>query len=112
MVNEGKRIKREKETFEKMIGIYCRYNHQSHGQLCPECQDLLTYAYKRLDYCKFGEEKPTCGKCPIHCYKPDMRQKAIAIMRFSGPRMLKTHPFLALLHLVDELKSRNLKSKQ
>jgi hypothetical protein len=112
MANKGKRIKREKVTIEKMLGIYCRYNHQSQGQLCPDCQDLLAYASKRLDYCKFGEDKTTCGKCPIHCYKPDMRQKAIEIMRFSGPRMLKYHPILAVLHLVDELKSRKTKSKK
>jgi hypothetical protein len=38
------------------------------------------------------------------CYTPDMRERIRAVMRFSGPRMLLHHPWLALMHLVDGLR--------
>lgn len=56
----------------------------------------------RLDRCKFGNEKPTCKKCPIHCYKPDMREKMRAVMRWAGPRMMLYHPKEAIRHLIRE----------
>lgn len=68
------RIEQEKNTVAKMVHIYCKY-HERNRKLCNECQQLLEYAQQRLNYCKFGENKPTCRKCPIHCYKPDMRKK-------------------------------------
>lgn len=55
----------------------------------------------RLDRCPFGEEKPTCAACPIHCYKADRRQRIRKVMRYAGPRMLWHHPWSALLHLWD-----------
>lgn len=97
------RIEYEKRTVEKMIYLYCRLN--KHNQpLCGDCKQLLEYAHKRLDYCKFGNDKSTCRKCPIHCYKPDMREKMRAVMRFSGPRMILFHPIMAIRHLWAERK--------
>ena len=61
--------------------------------------ELWQYASSRLDKCTFGEQKPVCVKCPIHCYKPDMREKVRAVMKYSGPRMLWYHPYLACMHL-------------
>ena len=66
----GPRIMREQATVAHMIEIYCKAHHEE--PLCPSCQELLTYAHKRLSLCRFGEQKTTCGKCPIHCYKPIM----------------------------------------
>ena len=43
--------------------------------LCPECAALLDYALKRLDSCRFGNGKPSCRKCPVHCYRADMRER-------------------------------------
>ena len=40
-------------------------------------------------------------KCPTHCYKPEMRERVRAVMRYSGPRMLREHPVLAIAHLAD-----------
>jgi hypothetical protein len=70
-------------------------------KLCLECSELLDYALARLDRCPFQDNKPTCAKCPVHCYKPDMREKVRVVMRYAGPRMLRRHPVLAVLHLVD-----------
>jgi hypothetical protein len=98
------RIGREKNTIEKMIGIYCHHQHKTNGVLCPECVAFLEYAKKRLDKCPFQERKTTCVNCRIHCYKPDMREKIKDVMRFSGPRMTYCHPILALFHALDGLK--------
>ena len=96
------RLNRERRTIQTMIEIYCRGNHAPAGELCPECQQLAAYAMQRIEKCPFQADKPTCAKCPIHCYKPAMREQVRQVMRFSGPRMLFSHPILALLHLLDE----------
>lgn len=97
-----KRIAEEKAVVEQMIRLYCRKN-EGNEELCPNCQELLDYAFKRLDRCRYGSEKPTCKKCPIHCYRPDMKERIRGIMRWSGPRMLLYHPAAAILHLIREL---------
>jgi hypothetical protein len=101
MSTEHPRIKREKKTIEAMVNIYCKAKHESHRELCSECTEFLAYAKMRLDKCPFQEKKSTCGKCLVHCYKPDMREKVKRIMRYSGPRMLLHHPVLALHHAWD-----------
>lgn len=92
------KIEREKRTIELMIKIYCKKKHKN-KELCDECRELLEYAHKRLSYCKFGEEKTTCGKCPIHCYKKDMKEKVKKVMRFSGPRLIIYNPVELIRHL-------------
>ena len=79
-----------------MVTLHCRAEHGTSGELCDDCRALLDYAFGRLDRCFFGAEKPACGKCPVHCYKPAMRTKAQAVMRYAGPRMLYKHPLMAL----------------
>jgi len=101
MPNDHPRIERESKTIEAMIRLYCRDHHEGEDEFCPECKELWEYALVRLDRCPFQENKPTCAKCPVHCYKPDMREKVRAVMRYAGPRMLRRHPVLAVLHLID-----------
>ena len=92
---------REARTLEAMIRIYCRGHHATRGKsLCTECADLQAYAGLRLEKCPFQEAKTTCAKCPVHCYRPEMRVRVRQVMRYAGPRMLFRHPILALLHLV------------
>lgn len=74
--------------------------------LCPQCQQLLTYAHQRLERCKFGEDKPSCTRCPVHCYKPAMREQIRQVMRYSGPRMLLHDPIMAIRHLWDFLRAK------
>ena len=90
-----------------MIEIYCRGQHHSTGPLCAECRELFDYAMQRIDKCPFQDDKPTCAKCPIHCYKPAMREKVRRMMRYAGPRMLIYHPVLAILHYRDEMVRAN-----
>jgi len=98
---EHPRITREKKTIQAMVHIYCKAHHKPQDNLCSECAEFLTYAHMRLDKCPFQEKKSTCGKCLIHCYRPDMKEKVKTVMRYSGPRMLITHPSLALHHVWD-----------
>ena len=93
MPNDPPRLAREKRTVRAMVGIYCRGHHGGAGRLCPECAEFLQYAYRRLDHCPFGVDKPTCGHCTIHCYKPAMREKAREIMRYAGPACCEGTPF-------------------
>jgi hypothetical protein len=100
------RIAREKKTVKAMITLYCGAQHQrSSVDLCPQCSELLDYAWRRVDKCPFADKKPTCAKCTVHCYKPSMRQAIVEVMRYSGPRMIRKHPLLALAHIVDGLKN-------
>ncbi len=96
---ESKR-EREKRIVSEMIGLYCRRNHHTkQGKLCAQCEKLNVYARSRSDHCPFMETKTFCSNCKVHCYKPEMRQKIRAVMRFSGPRMIFYHPVMAIRHL-------------
>lgn len=98
-------IEREKDTLKKMVALYCRGKHKNKS-LCHDCQELIAYANFRLDHCKFGGAKPTCEKCPIHCYKPTMRQRVRDVMRFAGPRMIIYHPVDAVRHIIKNVANR------
>ena len=99
-----KKRKKEQYVVEEMIRLYCRKNHESYERrserMCPSCQQLSEYARLRSEKCPFMEEKTFCSNCKVHCYKPEMREKIRQVMRFSGPRMLLYHPFLAVWHVV------------
>ena len=101
---ESPRLARERKTVEAMIGLYCRAQHGSEGTLCVACTDLLSYAHARLDACPSAGAKTTCARCPVHCYKPAMREQIREVMRYAGPRMLLHHPVLAVRHLLDGFK--------
>lgn len=101
----GHRLGREFLTMQRMVEIHCSDRHGSRrGQVCAECAEFLVYVQRRLEKCPYGDDKPTCAKCPIHCYKPARRELAREIMRYSGPRMPLRHPWLSLLHVLDKLR--------
>jgi hypothetical protein len=95
------RLARELATIRAMARIYCRDQHRSPRALCTECDELMTYATRRLDRCVFGEDKPTCANCKVHCYNATMRERVRTMMRYAGPRMIWRHPVLAIFHIVD-----------
>ena len=99
------RIEREKRTIYAMLRIYCRLQHGRQTGLCRQCKQLLRYAWKRLERCPYGEQKPSCEKCPIHCYQPARRQQMRQVMRLAGPRMLWRHPIWTLWHFWDNWQS-------
>lgn len=101
-------MKRESKTVAAMIALYCHDNHGP-GGLCPECVMLREYALERLDKCPFQENKTVCSRCPVHCYRPDMREKIRVVMRYAGPRMTWRHPVMAMFHLIDKRRAEPLK---
>ncbi|MHB9033098.1 MAG: nitrous oxide-stimulated promoter family protein [Anaerolineae bacterium] len=100
----SKRLQREQHTMQVMIALYCRGQHHPAAQLCADCRALEEYARQRLARCRYGSRKPTCARCPVHCYQPEMRARMRRVMRYAGPRMLLRHPLLALAHFVDSLR--------
>jgi hypothetical protein len=96
---------RELKTLKAMVRMYCRgQSHAKGNLLCPACTELCEYATRRLERCVFGDAKPTCSNCVVHCYSAGMRERIRAVMRWAGPRMLLRHPILGIAHLIDEYK--------
>lgn len=62
----GKRIQREIKTIEKMIQLYEKA-HPAPADSPEQYKKLYAYAINRLEKCRYGEQKPACKQCPIHC---------------------------------------------
>ncbi|MBI2606119.1 MAG: nitrous oxide-stimulated promoter family protein [Deltaproteobacteria bacterium] len=106
MDTSGGRFKREFNTLRAMTRLYCAAFHRgSETRLCSECGAFLEYAKVRVERCTFGEDKPACADCPVHCYKPKQREQARTIMRYAGPRMPIHHPLMTALHYWDKFRS-------
>ena len=94
---------RELKTIETMVRMYCRgHRHEGRAPLCGDCSALFEYAKRRLERCVFGDAKPACANCVVHCYKADMREQIRVVMRWAGPRMMLRHPILAICHMIAE----------
>ena len=100
------RIENEKRIVETMIRLYCR-RKEGNKTLCPECEQLLEYAHQRLDRCKYGNDKPTCRVCPIHCYRPTMKERVRQVMRWSGPRLIIYNPLAVIAHTLREWRGKH-----
>lgn len=127
MTAEEKKKKKELKAWEKekqlipvMVLIYCRGKHKQirkdsglkRSEVCPECKELTDYALFRLEKCPFKVNKKFCSFCKIHCYKPDMKGKIKDVMRYSGPRMLKTHPIFAMSHVTQMISYKRKLKKE
>jgi len=104
------RMARELRTVEVMISLYCRHHHPR-GE-CRDCRLLMDYAQERLEKCPFQEGKTTCAKCPVHCYRPEMRARIREAMRYSGPRMIYRHPILAIFHIMDRRRNEPVRASR
>ena len=99
------RLEREFRTMRRMVEMHCADRHGvRRGATCEDCAGFLAYVQRRLEKCPYAADKPTCARCPIHCYKPAEREMARAIMRYAGPRMALRHPWLSLAHMLDKLR--------
>jgi hypothetical protein len=107
-----KKWEKERRLIPVMIKKYCRGTHKlerkrqklKRGELCESCKALTTYALFRLEKCPFKVNKQFCSFCKIHCYKPEYREEIKKVMKYSGPRMLFTHPIFAISHVVQMIK--------
>ena len=97
------RRNRESAIVQSMIIMYCKAHHHTQVTLCDECSELSAYAEKRLLSCMFGEVKPVCKECPVHCYSPKMRAQMKLVMQWAGPRMIFRKPIFAITHIIDNL---------
>lgn len=86
-----------------MIRMHCLSEHRAGKTVCHSCNQLVLYTTQRLNRCKFGDGKPVCKDCEVHCYSPEKREEIRKIMRWAGPKMLYRHPLYALIHLLDSL---------
>jgi hypothetical protein len=98
------RRRRELKTIASMVRMYCRGQGHERGEapLCGDCSALFEYASRRLERCVFGDAKPACANCLVHCYKADRREQIRVVMRWAGPRMMLRHPIMAIGHLIAE----------
>ncbi|MDT3388222.1 MAG: nitrous oxide-stimulated promoter family protein [Bacteroidota bacterium] len=97
------KIERDKQTIRFMVRLYCKH-HLHELEPSEDYQQLIDYSCQRLNHCPFGEQKPACKRCKVHCYKPDMRRRMREVMRWTGPRMLFYSPRATLRHLIQSLK--------
>jgi hypothetical protein len=96
-------FEREARTIRAMVQLYCADHHAPAPSPCLECAAIVTYALGKLEKCPWGEKKPVCARCTIHCYEQSMRLRVGRIMRYAGPRMVKRHPVLAAFHLIRKM---------
>lgn len=99
-------INSEKRIVALMIALYCRKKHKNNS-LCDRCKTLVEFTAERLDKCVYGEQKPACIDCKVHCYRTneEMRSAIKTVMRYSGPRMLFYHPKDSFYHFLRKKKS-------
>lgn len=110
--------KKERKDLRLLVSftsVYCHHHHdvptdgvdigtESSAPLvagkhlvCSDCRELLAYAVARRIHCPL-DPKPVCKHCPVHCYKPDCRQRIKDVMRFSGKHLLLRGRFDLLWH--------------
>lgn len=108
--------KREQYVVNEMIHLYCRKRHKGFdsetGQLCYACQQLADYAKLRSEQCPFMEKKTFCSSSRVNCYRPEMREKIRQVMRYSGPRLILSHPILALWHVIYSMKEKRKQKEE
>ena len=100
------------KTVRFMIELYCRGKHKTkRGELCNECRELWEYVQLRRSKCPFGDNKPFCSNCKIHCYKSEMRERIKAVMRYSGPRMMFYKQKIAGAYVFEKKKKKREEKK-
>ena len=108
----AKKRHREQYVVSQMVEIYCHGNHGTKGEMCDECKEIAEYAKSRSEHCPFMENKTFCANCKVHCYKPEMREKIKKVMRYSGPRIMFYHPFMAVWHVITSKKEKSKINKE
>ena len=98
---------KELKIVKTMIMMYCHKKHRfKRKKLCNDCDELYQFVEMKRNKCPFGDEKGFCANCKIHCYKSNdvMREKIRIVMRYSGPRLMFTHPimssYLYFMHII------------
>lgn len=93
------RKEQEKHLVGKMIDLYALH-HRGDKDNSFDTAVLKAYAFSRVDHCRFGNEKPSCKNCPVHCYNAERKLQIRQVMRWAGPRIFFYHPISTLKHLM------------
>lgn len=101
----SKKERKDLRVLVTFTAVYCRHHHDAprtgadvganacsplvdgRYEVCDDCREFLAYAVARRMHCPL-DPKPVCKHCPVHCYKPDYRQRVKDVMRFSGKHLL------------------------
>ncbi len=113
----ARRLQRDVAILAKFVGVYCKHRHREAGKaplrfggracpwtfdwppLCGPCRKLLAHGVVKRLRCPY-DPKPSCRKCPAHCYAPKYRAAMREVMRFSGRRLVLSGRLDYLLHLL------------
>ncbi len=101
-------LRRDKKHMisEKMIKMYCKYNHSKSTELCYDCIDLMEYSKFRTSKCPYIGITLFCVNCPTPCYKVDYKEVMRKVMKYSGPRFLFKHPIYTISHVISDYRGR------
>ncbi len=99
-------VRKDVEVLAEFIHMYCEDVHPGAAKhhavargaagrylegisftCCDECRDLLLHAVSKRIVCPY-DPKPSCKKCPTHCYAPKYRDMIRRVMRHSGMRLI------------------------
>lgn len=113
-----RKMRHDLRTQLTFVSIYCQHRHAGQPKtrlclkthdvealadravyLCPQCSRLVTHALVKRTNCPM-DPKPTCKRCPVHCYQPAYRTEMKAVMRFSGRKLLLFGRLDYLFHLL------------
>lgn len=92
---------REKKMISQMIALYCHRNHHTRGAPLSRVRGAERLRPRPLRALPVHGDEDLLRQLPRARYKPDMREKIRAVMRFSGPRMIFYHPVAAIRHVVE-----------
>ena len=79
----GKRILREIKPLPVWVELY-EQRHPAPADTPEHYRDLLAYAVKRLEKCRYGEDKPACKQCRCTVISQKPREEMKVIMRWAG----------------------------
>src|SRR5574344_887141 len=94
------KTEKDQRTVRMMIALYCTHKLKNEEDR-KDYAEVADYACRRLEHCSFGDNKPACKNCPIHCYAPQKREMMRKVMRWAGPRMLLYSPKAFFRHLAN-----------
>lgn len=89
-----KKREEERKIVMEMIDLYYKHHIDEYDD------KFIEYVNARITHCPRMKEKTFCSKCPVHCYREDMRKQIKKVMKYSGPRMIFHHPLLVIKHVI------------
>ena len=112
-----RKLRRDLKVLARFIEVHCRHRHRVEAKaptrlrnvdvraicgrplcLCADCRKLLAHGFVKRMRCPL-DPKPSCRKCPTHCYAPAYRARIRQVMKYSGRRLVLSGRVHYLYHL-------------